>query len=161
MFSGGFSQEAVPCMPSVRLLSDHSVSSTEQKKPVPAILLGQADSDHTCGATRLDACAPSHCVLHTRTFDDGGSSPSHILGHAFLLALRSPFPFRFLPPSTARRLSVKDTRKSTHSSSTVYRIVSHSSGLCNSFFHPDCFYAVFSIPLFSQRFQGCPDEPDK
>ena len=52
-------------------------------------------------AWRIDA--PSHCVLHTRTFDHGGSSPSRILGKTFLLALRSPFPVpipaAFPPPA--------------------------------------------------------------
>ena len=48
----------------------------------------------------------------------------------FLLALRSPFLLRSLPPSHPRRLSVKDSRKSTHSSSTVYQIVAQ--------LFPDC-----------------------
>ena len=59
----------------------------------------------TCGATRLDALAPTLCVLiNTRTFDHGGSSPSRILASERLSArpqksIPSSLPVAFPPPA--------------------------------------------------------------
>ena len=102
-------------------------TSRKTKNPVPSIMLGQ--DVNSCGATRLDAKNRIHSARtrDTPTFAYGGSySVSHTPKLRFVsdCPRKSIQSYLLLPQSHRLRLSVRTVLRFTHSSSTVYRILS-------------------------------------